>query len=472
MKNTMWNFDDFKDKVALISDNDDKIYYEKLQNEADDLARIIGKRCLVFILCSNSIGSVVGYVGFMRNKIVPLLLSESISEEFLKNLTDTYHPEYIWMPEKQGKRYFEWEKVCCKFGYVLLKTNYKIIYPMHKELGQLITTSGSTGSPKLVRQSYTNICINVEQMVKYLRLDSMERPVTSVPMNYTYGCVMLNCHLKVGATILLTESGMLTRNFWEFVKKQKATSFDGVPYTYEMLAKIRFFSMELPYLRRMTEAGGKLLPELQIKFAQYAEKKNINFIIMYGSCEATAAMGYLPPEKALEKIGSCGVPVSGGKYELLDGQGDVISEQDTEGELVYYGHNVTMGYASSGEDLIKDDNFGDKLYNSDIAKRDKDGFYYIVGRKKRFLKIYGNRVSLDEIDRIIKEEFGYIECATTGKDDHLCVFVTDRGLIEKIRNYVSEKTKLNFSAFQVIYINEIPKNESGKILYNKLLSYL
>src|SRR5699024_4292697 len=101
----------FKDKVALISDNDDKIYYEKLQNEADDLARIIGKRCLVFILCSNSIGSVVGYVGFMRNKIVPLLLSESISEEFLKNLTDTYHPEYIWMPEKQGKRYFEWEKV-------------------------------------------------------------------------------------------------------------------------------------------------------------------------------------------------------------------------------------------------------------------------------------------------------------------------------------------------------------------------
>ena len=124
MKNTMWNFDDFKDKVALISDNDDKIYYEKLQNEADDLARIIGKRCLVFILCSNSIGSVVGYVGFMRNKIVPLLLSESISEEFLKNLTDTYHPEYIWMPEKQGKRYFEWEKVCCKFGYVLLKTNY------------------------------------------------------------------------------------------------------------------------------------------------------------------------------------------------------------------------------------------------------------------------------------------------------------------------------------------------------------
>lgn len=466
----MWNFEIF-DKIALISDNGKQMSYAELQREADRLGKVIEKRCLVFSLCTNSIGSVVGYVGFMRNRIVPLLLSGRIDKDFFTILSNTYHPSYIWMPEELEKEYFFGEKCYSKFHYVLVKTKFTKSYPMNEELGQLITTSGSTGSPKLVRQTYENIRINAKQMAKYLELDSTDRPVTSVPMNYTYGCSMLNCHFLVGATILLTDSSIMTKKFWDFIKNQKATSFDGVPYTYEMLERIRFFKMELPYLRRMTEAGGKISLELQKKFAQYALEKNKKFIIMYGASEATAAMGYLPADKVLEKCGSCGIAVDGGNYKLLDEDGKCVQQPETKGELVYTGKNVTMGYAQCGEDLLKGDVFCGRHYTGDIAKYDKDGFYYIVGRKKRFLKIYGNRVSLDEIDSMLKEKFSFIDCATTGVDDNMYVCVTDDTMTEEIRTYLCEKTKLNINAFHVIRVTEIPKNDAGKVLYNELSSY-
>lgn len=472
MKNIMWNFERYGDKIALISDNGTEMTYRELQVEADRLGQVIEKRCLIFSLCTNSIGSVVGYIGFMRKRIVPLLLSASIDKDFLEIFLDTYYPAYIWMPEEMQKDYSEFEECYRKFNYILVKTKFNKSYGLHDDLAQLLTTSGSTGSPKLVRQTYKNIEVNAGQMAEYLGLNSSDRPVTSVPMNYTYGCSMINCNFWAGATILLTDYGIMTRTFWDFIEKYKATSFDGVPYTYEMLEKLRFFRMDLPYLQRLTEAGGQIAPNLQKKIAQYAAEKNKKFIIMYGACETTAAMGYLPADKVLEKSGSCGIAVSNGRYELVDEEGKIIQEPEREGELVYQGANVTMGYAQCGEDLIKGDDFNGKFWTGDIAKRDKDGFYYIVGRKKRFLKIYGNRVSLDEIERIIKTEFDCIDCATSGVDDHMYIFVTDGSKAEEIRTYISGKTKLNINAFHVLAIKEIPKNDSGKVLYNELLVYM
>ena len=140
------------------------------------------------------------------------------------------------------------------------------------------------------------------------------------------------------------------------------------------------------------------------------------------------------------------------------------------GELVYEGKNVTLGYAVCGEDLIKGDERGGVLKTGDMAQFDEDHFYYIVGRKKRFLKIYGNRVNLDEIDRMIKGQFN-IEVASDGVDDHMYIFVTDGNLSDEVREFVIAKTKLNLAAFKVIVIDEIPKNESGKTLYKELKKY-
>ncbi len=462
----IWNFEKYAGKTAFIEESNNRLSYEELDAEGKKMTSSL-KRGLVFSLCSNTIGSAFGYASFLNHGIVPVMLNEQLDRELLEHLLSVYCPEYIWVRETKAAEFSGAEIIYENYGYRLLKTDYGKTYPLHDDLALLLTTSGSTGSPKFVRQSYENIRANTESIVKYLELDFTERPITTLPMNYTYGLSILNTHLLVGATVLLTDKSLMQKEFWQFFKDEAATSFGGVPYTYEMLDRLRFSRMDLPSLRTMTQAGGKLTPELHEKFAQLAEEKGKRFIVMYGQCEATARMGYLPAGKAVEKKGSMGIVIPGGKFTLADPDGKEITEPDVTGELIYEGPNVTLGYAECGEDLIKGDERHGVLETGDMAKRDEDGYYYIVGRKKRFLKIYGNRVNLDEVDRLIKEKF-HIEAASAGIDDHMIIFITDESFSAEIKNYVSSTTKLNPAAFRVAVIEEIPKNDSGKVRYTEL----
>lgn len=463
----------YKDKILAISDKGNQITY----GEAEELCRQIGdiiiQRCLVFVFCENSLGSLCSYIASLYNNIVPLLLKADMGEELRQNLIEIYRPAYIYVPDKMKEEFGTLECVYEAQGYKLLRTEYIIEDKMAEDLALLLTTSGSTGSPKLVRQSYRNIQANAESIVEYLKLDDTERPITTLPMNYTYGLSIINSHMNVGATLLLTNYTLMEKGFWEFFKEQEATSFGGVPYTYEILKKLRFFKMNLSSLRTMTQAGGKLSPELHKEYAEYAKETGRHFIVMYGQTEATARMAYLPYEKALEKYGSMGIAIPGGKLWLKDTEGKEIQSPDTIGELVYEGENVTLGYAECRLDLEKSDERHGILETGDMAKKDPDGFFYIVGRKKRFLKIFGNRVNLDETERMIKAHFEGMECACTGVDDKLYVFITveNEELCKEVHHFLAAKTGLNQTAFAVKTVDEVPKNEAGKILYTKLEKY-
>ena len=469
----MWNFEQFKNNVAIIDEYGTDVSYEDLIEFGDKVASVISERSLVFVMCTNSIGSVAGYASFVNKGMVSVLLNAHLEKELLDNLVETYKPEYIWVPTEMCTEYEKYnaQNVFSEYGYTLLKTTFDAKFELYDELCIMLTTSGSTGSPKFVRQSYKNVESNAKSIVQYLELNSSERPITTLPMNYTYGLSIINSHFMVGATLLVTDKGLMQKEFWKFFKGAEATSFGGVPYTYEMLERLRFFKMELPSLRYMTQAGGKLTPELHKKFAEYAEQKNVKFIVMYGQCEATARMGYLPAEKSLEKYGSMGIAIPGGKFKLIDVNGNDITEPHVTGELVYYGSNVTLGYAECGQDLIKGDERFGELCTGDMAQFDEDGYYYIVGRKKRFLKIYGNRVNLDEVDRMIKTKFDNIDVASAGIDDHMYIFVTEERYANDVVKFVVEKTGLNPAAFQSIVIDSIPKNDAGKTLYKELTKY-
>ena len=433
------------DGTAVVTDDGRFIGYAELKRMTDEWAAKVPARSLVFLLVGNNLDSLISYVGCLNHGIVPLMLDVKIDGQLLQRFKEIYRPDFIWRPGESG--------------YVLEKgqrTEDEGQRRLYDELALLLTTSGSTGSPKLVRQSYTNIRVNTASIVEYLKLDSSERPITTLPMNYTYGLSIINSHLAVGATILLTEKSIMQREFWNFFTEQGATSFGGVPYTYEMLDKLMFFRRKLPSLRTMTQAGGKILPALHQKFAEYAQREGKNFVVMYGQCEATARMSYLPPERALDKVGSMGIAIPGGRFELVDG------------ELVYYGGNVTLGYAECAEDLAKGDERHGRLATGDMARVDEEGFYYIVGRKKRFLKIFGNRVNLDETERLIKGEFRDLDCACGGVDDKMRIFITDQAQVQAVRDFVAEKTHLNFMAFDVQFLATIPKNASGKTLYSEL----
>lgn len=475
-KCNVWDLHQFDDKCAAKDEYGNSVTYRELANYTETVKQCIGDRKLVFLVASNTLASFMAYVACLNSGNVPVMLSEELDEQQFEFLYDTYRPQYIYTRKKEILTK-EMEKVAVEnekqkndtYGWYYVKN--PMVYPLFEELALLLTTSGSTGSPKLVRQSYKNIRANMKSIVEYLKLDCKERPITTLPMNYTYGLSIINSHLAVGATMLLTEKSLMQREFWEFFKENEATSFGGVPYTYEMLKKLRIFRMDLPSLKTMTQAGGKLLPALHKEFAEYAKETGREFVVMYGQTEATARMAYLPPEKSLEKYGSMGVAIPGGTFTLIDADGKEILESDIVGELVYEGENVTLGYAEVGSDLSKgDENFG-KLQTGDMAKRDEDGYYYIVGRKKRFLKIYGKRINLDEVGALVKDAFAQIECAAAGKDDELYVFITDEDYRAEVRDFVKEKMHISSNAIKVVVIDEIPKNDSGKVMYVNLEKY-
>lgn len=464
------NLGRFGGQIAAIQPDGQRITYQELEQDAAEIHKKIRSRTLAFCFCKNEIGAVVGYLSFLSGGVVPLLLDAGMNDALVAELLERYQPAYLWMPEEKKREGADsdWKILHQKYGYCLVKTAFEQSYPLYPELGLLLTTSGSTGSPKLVRQSYQNIQANAQAIADYLKLDETERPVTTLPMHYTYGLSIINSHLLVGATLLLTTDSIVNAKFWKFMTEQRATSFGGVPYTYEMLKRMRFFGMDLPDLRTMTQAGGKLDPQLHLEFAEYAEKTGKHFVVMYGQTEATARMAYLPPQKALEKYGSMGIAIPGGKFTLVDVDDREITEAEHVGELVYEGANVTLGYAECGADLSRGDERHGILKTGDMAKRDADGYYYIVGRRKRFLKLYGNRVNLDEIDRMIRQEFPTLDCASTGNDQCMEIYITDGSFCEKVTEFLFERTHINEHAYRVHVLNKIPRNDAGKVLYREL----
>lgn len=456
------------EKIAVIASDGSVFTYADLDREVKAVGAYLESRKLAFCLCENSPSSLIGYLGCLNKKTVPLLLDKKIDAQLLQHLLQVYKPDYLLVPQNTDKVFDGYEEVAAYGCYRIMKRSEEMDTVLYEDLALLLTTSGSTGSPKLVRQSYRNIQSNAEAIVKYLEIGEDEKAITTLPMNYTYGLSIINSHLQAGATILMTDQPMNMKAFWDFAKGQEATSFGGVPFTYEMLKRVRFFKMDLPSIRYMTQAGGKLDPLLHKEFAEWCFAHGKKFIVMYGQTEATARMGYLPAENSIEKYGCIGFPIPGGKFVLIDAAGEEIHEPETVGELVYEGENVTLGYAQEREDLSKGDERNGRLETGDMAKYDKDGFYSIVGRKKRFLKIFGNRVNLDEIDRLLKREFPDVEFASTGVDDHMKTYVTSEEILTQVRKWLSETTHLSESAFETFYLPEIPKNEAGKILYKDL----
>lgn len=456
------------DSVALKDSDGASLTYEELCQVQADIGSYVEPRSVVFCFCRNTVGAVAGYIGFIERGAVPLLLSERIDADLLSYLMEVYTPAYLWIPE-QTRRSFPYEAICQFYGYRLLRTGERL-YPVNDRLQLLMTTSGTTGSAKLVRYKIGNLEANAQNVASAFGWTKSERPVCDLGMQYTMGLNVINTHLYVGATLLLVTFNLTDARFWDFVKKECATNFTGVPFSYDILARLHFERMELPCLTTLAEGGGKLTDRRFKELADYAVQTGKRFIATFGTTETSARISFLPPELAREKIGSIGKAIPEGKLFLVDHNGGVIEEPEAEGELCCSGPNVTMGYALCREDLRKGDEWQGVYRTGDLARRDKDGCYYITGRKSRFLKLSGYRVSLDQAERLIQEGLG-VECACTGTDQRMDIFITDNNRQKEVLDFISSKTGLLKTLFQVDVIEEIPRNDSGKIIYKRLGLY-
>lgn len=422
-------------RIAVLDSEGNSVTYGEIVNEALRLREKYAEREFRIVLVENTAASVFEVMSMIASeRIVPLILNKKTDETLLQTLITTYG------------------------------TTGSSVHPL---LSHLLPTSGSTGSPKLVRHCYDNIEAAGLNISTFFELKASDRPLMVLPLYYTMGLSMIFSHFKVGATILITGLNMTDVGFWKFLKEQHATSFTGVPYSYQILNLMRFYRMDLPDLELLTQGGGKMPADLNRKFAEYCIEKGKRWIATYGQSECTARMAYLPAKWAVEKAGSIGVAVPNGELSLIDENGTPITEPFIEGEMCYRGKNVTMGYATCKDDLLLGDERKGYIQTGDLAYFDKDGCYYIVGRKGRFLKLFGMRVGLDECEQIITTEC-QTEVACVGTDEKMIVYITNESEKDSVKQTLVDKTHIVATSFEVRVIPEIPKNETGKKLYCKL----
>jgi len=320
----------------------------------------------------------------------------------------------------------------------------------------------------MVKLTKENLYSNCNSIVEYLNIQKDHRAITNLPLYYSYGISILNTHLMKGASIVVTDKSIISKEFWDIFKKNRVTTLNGVPYNYEILRRIGLMKMDLPSLKYLTQAGGKLNNKLVTEFAVWARENRIKFFVMYGQTEATARISYLPIDKTLEKDKSIGISIPNGKLFIKNlNSNEIIKDNFIDGELLYHGANVMMGYATKLEDLKKDDELHSILHTGDIAHKDEEGYYYITGRLKRFIKIHGNRVGLDEIEQFLKSKAYDILC--TGIDNKLMIATLNEAEIENIKKDIINKYSFHHSVVKVKIVDKYPITSAGKIQYKELI---
>ena len=464
--NIFQNIAESKSNSLIYSEGSEYSYGQLYRDSKEFHVLQTINRHLVFIIAKNTYDCLIGYIGLLNANCVVAMITDSVSESMLNDLLERFKPSFIYMPQRTKNKKNNWVKKLRKGEYILYETNVRIDYSLNENLSMILMTSGSTGDPEFVRLSHSNIFSNTKKICEYLGISDTDTAITTLPMSYSYGISIINTHLYMGASLILTESSIVEKNFWDLMKDFKVTNFGGVPYTYDVLKKLKFEKIDTSSIRYLTQAGGKLSLDLLNYFEKACTQKKIKFFVMYGQTEAAPRMSYVPPKMLKKKIGSIGIAIPGGKFHLIDGKGKMINEVNVEGELVYEGKNVCLGYAKNNYDLSLGDLNKGILKTGDMAIFDFDGYFFITGRKKRFLKLFGNRVNLDQIEKKLRDA-GF-ECVCTGNDEHLKIFTNIESNVKNIIMYITKTFNLNKSVFSVTSISEIPRNDSGKILYSKL----
>ncbi len=460
-------FKNFSTSIILEDDEGNLLKYANILEIFSNEVKLSIKRKLIFCFCDNEISSIAGYFYFIAENAVPMMIKLDSSKEQINKLIKEYSPSFIWLNKKEVSNFKEYKEAATYGNYVLLDTDYEP-YPINPSLALLIGTSGSTGNSKYVKLSYKNIISNAFSISEYLNLNYSEKPITTLKPSYTYSLSILHSHILKGASIAITNKTMFERKFWSFFEDIHATSISGVPFHYEIMRKLKFHSFKLRHLKTMTQAGGRINLNTAIYFRDICSEKKIDFYIMYGQSEGTARLSYLDPKYIFSKLGSIGKAIPGGNFWLEDENKNRIVQNNIKGELLYSGPNVSMGYSNNKYDLNKNDSNNFLLRTGDIAYRDDEDFFFIVGRKKRFIKLFGHRINLVDLEIWLEKKS--LNAICKGEDDLLEIFIKEpiTNKIEKIFDEFTLEFKIPKHSLNIFLIKEFPISESGKVIYNKL----
>jgi len=441
------NFKSHKKKFAIIQDSK-KYSYDYLIKYSEKISKLIKKNSLIILISKNEIDSIAFYISCIKNGYYLIILDENSNKKFLLDTIKNFKPNYIFYPRK----YINLKKKNKKFSF----SNYCLeeIDKKEKKINVknsiILTTSGTTSNPKFVRLSNKNLIKNTEQIIDYLNIKKNDITITTLPMAYSYGLSILNIHLEKGATIVINNDSVFSKNFWLKIKNFKVCSFGSVPAVYDYLKKIKFENFLTPPLKYLTVAGGKTSSKTLNYLYEVCRKNNIKFFVMYGQTEASPRMSYFDLTKHPKKAGSVGKPLLNSRFELY------------KDELIFYGENVSLGYAKNIKDLKKGDVNNGKIKTGDLGFKDKDNFYHIIGRKKKISKLFGLRINLSDIEKTLKKNS--INVKAIIDDEKIKIHCIKKNIENKIKDLIFKEYKINRNYIEVKNEQDFRKNINFKNL--------
>ncbi len=428
-------------KVIIVDENQKNITKGELDKKIKIVTNFFYEYSVIVIIADNCLDFITGYLAAINKKnTITILLDKSFSLNYIEKVISLYKPNIVYAPLNLS---FSKLKILSFFNlknYKILNTNFNLRKNLNFSNFLLLSTSGTTESPKFVRLSKKNLEDNTTKIIKYLNIKKNHTTITTMPAGYSYGLSILNSHLQAESKIVLNNNSIVEKSFWEKMKKFKVNSFGGVPEFYEFLRKINFEKYVNKNMKYLTQAGGKLNEKDLEYFGKICKKNKIKFYIMYGQTEASPRISFLEWKFFFKKMNSIGKPLKGYKLKIFNKDKE-IKNPNKIGELVLFGKNVSLGYANNFSDLKLGDENKNILRTGDLGFKDKKNFFYITGRLKKIVKIFGKRYDLNIIENFVKEKGYKINCHLI--DKKLNIQVENVSQADIITKLISVKFLLN-----------------------------
>ncbi|HEY5575936.1 MAG TPA: AMP-binding protein, partial [Clostridiaceae bacterium] len=469
------------DKTAIIL-RKKEISYRELCSGIDIAAGLCGSeaRESVMIVSENSPLFIKAFYGIIKSGCICVPVNPSAAAKELKYIIETLGIGKIFAEEKLlpklrdkiGQEIRIYSESDLEGQDAFTEPEFEI---SEEDTAVIMFTSGSTAVPKGVMLSHRNLICNTDSIIKYLNLKADDRMEVVLPFYYCYGTSLLNTHLRCGGSLVLNNRFMFPDTVLQDINTYGCTGFAGVPSTFQILLRMTDLKNTVtPSLKYITQAGGKLQDTYINELADTLQ--GVDIIVMYGQTEATARLSYLPPEFLKTKMGSIGKGIPGTKLEVLNKEDRPVAPGET-GEIVSTGCNVMKGYLNDQE-ATREVLRNGSLYTGDLATVDEDGFIYVVAREKNIIKCGGNRVSPKDIENVIVQIPEVVECAVVGVNHEILGEAVKAWVVLKpgtegidcgcVTRFCAEMLEKHKVPKFVEFIDALPKNSSGKVLYKKL----
>lgn len=406
---------------------------ERIERRQRDLE--VPEGYLVFLGFSTDIDTIISYLALRAARVTLALLDPTLDKARLESLCAAYSPDrMIGLPE---------------IGYADGADT--------GSLGEdriLLSTSGSTGSPKFVRLSEDSVQASSHQIITAAGITQSDRALLSLPLHYSFGLSVLNSHLLAGAGLVIGAQGSMSPDFAVELAASGVTNLYAVPFSIEVFDRTALFGQPLGQLRSVTVAGGKLATDMTLSTFETLARQGVDLVIRYGATEATSAISMLPVQDLPEFLGSAGTPLQGINVAVID------PDEEGVGNLRVCGPNVMLGYASSRADLGLESTTGGCVDLGDRARIDSQGRLWITGRSGRFAKVRGLRIDLDVVE---SELAGSARCVAIESEDQVVLLVEVSELPALSVRSIERQLNVRPGTIRIREVAELPRTPSGKL---------